>query len=115
MTYSALIERLEKEGGSRELDAAIWYAVVEKPQPGDKIDKDMARNRWPHYTTLFEDIVDLITRRLNDPGLSLERIVQWDGWTATINVIDARAVTGKAKAPAAALSAAFLRALEDGK
>ncbi|MEP0316803.1 MAG: hypothetical protein ABJL57_03300 [Hyphomonas sp.] len=69
--YTALIERLVKEGGSRELDWAIWYAVVEKPQHGDKIDKDMARNRWPHYTTSLDAETEL-ERRYLPRGLMIQ-------------------------------------------
>lgn len=42
----------------RELDAAIWYACVEKPQPGDKRDNDMI-GRWPSYTASIDAAMTL--------------------------------------------------------
>lgn len=60
----SLIERLEAaEVGSRELDAAIWYALIETC--GGKPDKDMI-GRWPDYTTSLDAALALAERVL--PG-----------------------------------------------
>jgi hypothetical protein len=57
-----LIERLEKaEAGSRKLDAALWYALVEKPALGEKRDRDMI-GRWPAYTTSLDAALALAER-----------------------------------------------------
>lgn len=60
MTLLNLADRCERAvGPDRGLDAAIWYAYVEKPQPGDKRDKDMI-GRWPAYTASIDAAMTLI-------------------------------------------------------
>lgn len=66
----SLIERLEAaEVGSRELDAAIWYALIETC--GGKPDRDMI-DRWPAYTTSLDAALALAERVLPGccPGVS---------------------------------------------
>jgi hypothetical protein len=59
-----LLERCRTATGpDRGIDAGVWYALVEKPQPGDKIDRDMM-SRWPAYTSLSDDVVELAERSL---------------------------------------------------
>ena len=71
---SELIERLEKATGpDRELDALIWYAVVERPAAGEKIDRDMV-NRWPTYTASIDAALTLVPE-----GMRRRTVVMEDG------------------------------------
>lgn len=55
-----LVAALEAATGpSRELDARIWLEAVEKPRPGDKLDKDII-GRWPHYTASLDAALTLV-------------------------------------------------------
>jgi len=55
-----LAERVEGlDGPDREVDAAIWYAVFERPRPGDKIDKDII-GKWPRYTASMDAAMTLV-------------------------------------------------------
>lgn len=54
-----LLERISTtDRPDRGIDAALWYALVEKPQPGDKIDRDMI-GRMPRYTASLDEALEL--------------------------------------------------------
>lgn len=56
----ALAERVEAlSGGDRGVDASIWYALVEKPRQGDRLDKDIM-GKWPTYTASLDAAISLL-------------------------------------------------------
>ena len=57
----------------REVDAKIWYLCVEKPQTGDKLDRDI-RHKWPAYTASLDAAMTLVP----EGHLFTVRIL-WDG------------------------------------
>jgi len=106
----------EATGPNRGLDAAIWYALVERPAPGDKIDRDMV-GRWPNYTSSVDATLALVERALpgwewhclfnplhGDSGFSYAGLTPPDGSTGA-------SVALPGKRPAIALLAALLTAL----
>ena len=128
---SQLIERVEAATGpDRRIDAAIWYAVIEKPLPGEKRDRDVI-GRWPAYTASLDAAMTLVpegarwTMRTRHPGdkhrnvnayfVHLEshdfKSVTWgkgENWiTDRVNGWD---VSAWAATPALALVAASLKA-----
>ena len=55
-----LSDRVEALAGpDREVDGCIWYAAVEKPRAGEKLDRDMI-NRWPTYTSSLDAAMTLV-------------------------------------------------------
>jgi hypothetical protein len=110
-----LIARLEAaEVGSRDLDAAIWLLVVEKPRPGGKVDRDMF-GRWPAFTTSLDAALALAERVLPGcfPGVQKNRWTFHDGlaWSAYITPADdCGEVERDGAIPALALCCAVLAA-----
>lgn len=112
MKHAELIARLEGGETGRDLDAILWYTLVEKPEPGDKIDKDMI-DRWPHFTTSLDAAVALVERVR--PGWRWSCGLGPSAAMATIYNPDAGPMSDDrwkavAPTPAAALLAALLRA-----
>jgi hypothetical protein len=60
---SALLELAERceqaTGPDRRLDSGIWYAVVERLDPGVRRDRDMV-GRWPSYTASLDAAMTLV-------------------------------------------------------
>ena len=60
---SELIELAAKceaaAGPDRALDSAIWYAVVERIEPGERRDRDMV-GRWPAYSASIDAAMTLV-------------------------------------------------------
>lgn len=114
-----LIARCEAATGSdRGLDALIWYALIEKPSSGQKLDRDMI-DRWPRYTASVDEALALIERALPDgcPGLQKNRGTKPPRrWAAWLEVFGGEAgyarYVGAAPTPALALCLSLLRALQ---
>ena len=131
MTRADLIARLEKEGGSRELDAEIailaggW--IRPRGRPGMLAHKDAPNecsyDGWPEYTTSLDASIALCKRVL-PPNWQMEIFMSMSGPTAVaLTDVDVSRYPGTVKkldeiehkSPATALCIALLRALEDGK
>lgn len=137
-----LIERLEKEGGSRELDAEVFAATsadhttywsLKRYQTGhEEFLRGCKRDglvvgptgcgtigsvRTPNLTTSLDAAIALCERVLPDPfwGLHTNRVVA-NVYHADVGTRQPhRTWLGSADIPATALCIALLRALEDGK
>lgn len=129
-----LIERLEKEGGSRELDAEIFRAL-DYQLPDEFASKKISLD-WrpdgsammevgdmvvsynpPPFTQSLDAAIALCERVLPDPfwGLHTNRVVA-NVYHADVGTRQPhRTWLGSADIPATALCIALLRALEDGK
>lgn len=135
-----LIERLEKEGGSRELDALV-FEQVGKPMPEKFASLDLPSDSWqpankyggyflegvgidhplfdvhyqcPSYTQSLDAAIALCERVLPDPfwGLHTNRVA--NVYHADVGTRQPhRTWLGSADNPATALCIALLRALED--
>jgi hypothetical protein len=104
-----LIKRLESaEAGSRLLDREVERAVgLHKAD----LPYGIIQTTSP-VTTDLSAAVALVERVLDDPGITLERITQWDGWYANINVVDGPATSAKSLSAALALCIAAVKALK---
>lgn len=112
---SELLERVKAATGpDRELDAAIWYALVEQPRPGNKIDRDMI-SRWPEYTSSLDAALALVLRASPLKG-PVELTVAGSA-QACLNSDDPCGLQVQAfgNTPPLALLAALLSALQKGE
>lgn len=128
MTKADLIARLEKEGGSRELDAEIhlaldetgnmeWYVARDGEEmivSGDDIHGRKPVN-FPKYTTSLDAAIALCERVLPGWSISIE-ILQSSATCDVYNLLEGQLGRRvQAKTPEVATCIALLRALEDGK
>jgi|GEM_PF-2789883 len=131
-----LIARLEKEGGSRELDLAIWNIVSDEHWrwtderheaiTTDRFGPDALGNPicdTDDFTTSLDSAIALCKRVL-PPNWQMEIFMSMSGPTAVaLTDVDVNRYPGTVKkldeiehkSPATALCIALLRALEDGK
>jgi hypothetical protein len=98
----------ELAGPCREIDAGIWLRAIEKPQPGEKRDKDII-GRWPHYTASIDAAASLVPP---NHTWSLTSCGEHDMPQACVTSMDDRCEDFVAHAvdPALALCAAGLKA-----
>ena len=116
-----LIDRLSKlEGPDREVDAAIWMHLIEKPGINDKIDRDMV-GRYPSYTASIDAAIALAEIVLPGWKWRVGRTELFPNGWAYVHKYDpsncdrtdeAACADGKAATPAIALLIALLRAKE---
>ena len=143
MTKADLIARLEKEGGSRELDAEICALRYQMLHPETEKHYSRAEGEafviyfrdpqgrllhsthmsFPKYTTSLDAAIALCKRVL-PPNWQMEIFMSMSGPTAVaLTDVDVSRYPGTVKkldeiehkSPATALCIALLRALEDGK
>jgi hypothetical protein len=114
--HAELIARLEGGETGRDLDAIIWYLIIERPEPGDKIDQDMI-NRWPDYTTSLVDAVALVEQRRAGDDIDLELRHGIGGFATDATIYggayspdEGKSWKAWAPSPAAALICALLKA-----
>lgn len=107
----ALADRVEAlSGPDAEVDAIIWYRLVEKPEHGDKLDKDI-QGRWPHYTASFDAAMTLLPpNHMWAAGSCNEDDNPW----ACVTNSDGEDFTSTGATPALVLLAAILRARVEG-
>lgn len=138
MTKADLIARLEKDGGSRELDAAICALRYQMLHPETEKHYSRAEGEafviyfrdpqgkllhstnmsFPKYTTSLDAAIALCERVLS--GWSIELEYAPNAGVAKVELFEPVAIhpndsEGYAHHPATALCIALLRALEDGK
>ncbi len=108
----ALAERVEAlTGPDRNGDGCIWFAAVEKPRAGEKLDRDMI-NRWPAYTASLDAAMSLVPEKSlwsacdmeDGPFAQVIRPMPDGGYGGGLT-------SAHAATPALALTAAALRAL----
>ena len=104
-----LIDRLSKlDGPNREVDAAIWMHLIEKPGINDKIDRDMV-GRYPSYTASVDAAIALAEREF--PGI--DATIRTKHNMAWLDGMRGEVCCGAT--PAIALCIALLRAKEADK
>jgi hypothetical protein len=86
MSERAVLALLEAAtAGSRGLDAQIWLAFIERPRPGDKLDRDII-GKWPAYTTSLDAALTLVPDQLTP---TIGQNVHHRTWVASVNELSA--------------------------